>query len=198
MLDAALGVRACAVRAGDVRPRRRNPRLGIIDYGLDSTERRLWVLDLQSAGVLHHEWVAHGSGGGGAQRPVFSDTPESHCSSVGAYVGAETYVGKHGLSLRLDGLEPGFNASARARDIVVHGAGYVSEAHIEQHGRLGRSWGCPAVRPVVSDAVVRDLANGALLLAWSPEPGWQADSTLLACARAGGAHVRGAAFRSSR
>jgi hypothetical protein len=196
LLDTALGVRACAVRAGDVAPHRRNPRLGIIDYGRDSTERRLWVLDVRTGALLHHDWVAHGSGGGGEQVPVFSDTPESHCSSVGAFAAAETYMGKHGLSLRLDGLEPGFNGNARPRDIVVHGAAYVSEAHIRDHGRLGRSWGCPAVRPAVSDAVVRDLADGALLLAWSPNPAWQAGSALLACSRSEHAHVRWRSFRT--
>lgn len=197
-LDVALGVRSCAVRAGQVAPRRRNPRLGIIDYGRDSTERRLWVVDLREGVVLHHEWVAHGSGGDGEQLPVFSDIAESHCSSVGAYVGAETYEGRHGLSLRLDGLEPGFNGNARPRDIVVHGAPYVSEAHIREHGRLGRSWGCPAVRPAVSDAVVADLADGALLLAWSPDPAWQADSVLLSCARTGRADGRRRAMRPGR
>lgn len=186
VLDAALGVRACAVRAGDVVPRRRNPHLAIIDYGVDSTERRLWVLDVRAGVVRAHEWVAHGSGGGGEQVPVFSDVPESHCSSIGAYAGAETYVGKHGVSLRLDGLEPGFNGNARARDIVVHGAEYVSAQHIAEHGRLGRSWGCPAVRPAVSEAVVHALSGGALLLAWAPDPDWQAGSALLACARSRG------------
>lgn len=198
VLGAALGVRACAVRAGSVPPRRQNPRLGVIDYGVDSTEPRLWVFDLEEGALLHREWVAHGSGGGGEQVPVFSDAPGSHCSSVGAFVGAETYLGKHGLSLRLDGLEPGFNGNARLRDIVVHGAAYVSEAHIEAHGRLGRSWGCPAVRPAVSEAVVRHLAGGAMLLAWAPDPGWQAGSDLLACARGLPPQVRRRTFRSGR
>ncbi|MEC8422470.1 MAG: murein L,D-transpeptidase catalytic domain family protein, partial [Myxococcota bacterium] len=113
------------------------------------------------------------------------------------YVGAETYVGRHGMSLRLDGLEPGFNGHARARDIVVHGAGYVSRAHIEQHGRLGRSWGCPAVRPAVSGAVIQELAGGGLLLAWAPDAAWQEGSALLACGRSARPSAGGRMLRSS-
>jgi hypothetical protein len=183
VLDAALGARACAVRAGDVAPLRRQPLLAVVDFSTPSTERRLWVLDLRTGTLRWHEWVAHGSGGDGAQVPVFSDVEGSHCSSVGAFATGETYTGRHGLSLRLDGLEPGFNAQARAREIVVHGADYVSEAHIAGAGRLGRSWGCPAVRPAVSEELARALAGGAMWFQWGEEDAWQSASALLACAR---------------
>jgi hypothetical protein len=168
-LDAALTARACAVASGDVRPRRRQPHLAVIDYSAASTDPRLWVFDLHQGSVVFHEWVAHGRGPGGEGPPAFSDVPDSHCSSLGAFATAELYTGKHGLSLRLDGLQPGVNGQARARDIVVHGAAYVSRAHITEWGRLGRSWGCPAVRVEVAEPLVRALADGALLFAWHAE-----------------------------
>ena len=165
-LDAALQAHSCAVRTGRIEPRRVQPLLGVIDFSQPSTSPRLWVVDLDAGDVVFHEWVAHGSGPGGDGPPVFSDVPESHCSSLGAYATAELYTGRHGLSLRLDGLQPGLNGNARERDIVVHGAAYVSRAHIDEWGRLGRSWGCPAVRLDVAEPLVRALAGGALLLAW--------------------------------
>ena len=168
-LQAALSARACAVAAGDVRPRRQQPHLAIIDYSASSTQPRLWVFDLDQGAVIFHEWAAHGSGPGGEGPPVFSDVPDSHCSSLGAFATAELYTGTHGLSLRLDGLQPGVNGRARARDIVVHGAAYVSRDHITEWGRLGRSWGCPAVRVEVAEPLVRALADRALLFAWHAE-----------------------------
>ena len=154
------------LRQGTVQPRRAQPHLAVIDFSTPSTLPRLWVFDLDARRVVFHEWVAHGSGPGGEGPPVFSDVPDSHCSSLGAYATAELYTGKHGLSLRLDGLQPGLNGRARERDIVMHGAAYVSQAHIEEWGRLGRSWGCPAVRVEVAEPLVRALADGAMLFAW--------------------------------
>ena len=168
-LESALAARACAVASGAVRPRRRQPHLAVIDYSAPSTQPRLWVFDLDLGAVVFHEWVAHGSGAGGEGPPVFSDVPDSHCSSLGAFATAELYTGTHGLSLRLDGLQPGVNGRARARDIVVHGAAYVSRDHITEWGRLGRSWGCPAVRVEVAEPLVRALADRALLYAWHDE-----------------------------
>lgn len=173
VLNATVSARACAVRDGTAAPRRRQPHVAVIDYSMPSTKRRLWVFDLSDSTLVFHEWVAHGSGSGTSTGdtpgPVFSDVPDSHCSSLGAFATAELYEGKHGLSLRLDGLQPGINGRARERDIVMHGADYVSEQHITDYGRLGRSWGCPAVRPGVSDDLVQALAGRAFLLAWHPD-----------------------------
>lgn len=182
VLDAALGARACAVRSGDVAPKRRQAHLAVVDFSAPSTDKRLWVFDVRTGALRWHEWVAHGSGGGGEQVPVFSDAEGSHCSSIGGFATAETYTGKHGLSLRLDGLEPGFNGAARPRDIVVHGADYVSAEHIEEAGRLGRSWGCPAVRPAVSAELATALAGRAMWFQWGDAADWQRESALLACA----------------
>ncbi|HYG07398.1 MAG TPA: murein L,D-transpeptidase catalytic domain family protein, partial [Stenotrophomonas sp.] len=121
--------------------------LSVIDYSRPSTERRLWVFDVARQRLLFQEWVAHGRNSGENMAAHFSNSDGSFMSSLGAFTAQETYTGHNGYSLRLQGLEPGFNDKARARAIVIHGAPYVSEALIHSQGRLGRSLGCPAVRP---------------------------------------------------
>jgi hypothetical protein len=119
--------------------------LTVIDFDLPSTEKRLWVLDLANKQVLFHTLVAHGHNTGENEASSFSNTNESNMSSLGFYVTGGEYVGKHGRSLKLHGLDEGYNTNAEARSIVMHGADYVSEDFIRQNGRLGRSLGCPAL-----------------------------------------------------
>jgi hypothetical protein len=196
VLSAAVAARACGVGRGDVDPRRRQPHLAVIDFSVSSSLPRLWVFDVRDGSLVFHERVAHGSNTGEDMATVFSDVPESHCSSMGAFSTAELYRGKHGLSMRLDGLEDGVNGHARERDIVVHGADYVSEEHVAEYGRLGRSWGCPAVRVEVSEALVRTLADRAMLLAWYPDSSWLEDSKILHCTPDSKTpHPQGPAFR---
>jgi hypothetical protein len=151
-------------------------RLVLIDFSRASTEKRMWVL--QGDEVLFHERVAHGQKTGDDRATVFSDTPGSHQSSLGLFVTAETYSGKHGYSLRLDGLEPGWNGRARERAIVVHGADYATDAFVQAHGRLGRSWGCPAVDPAVARPLIDAIAEGTPLFAWHDASAWLGDSDL--------------------
>lgn len=167
----------CAVKRGDVQS---SSLLTVIDYRLPSTEPRLWVLDADGT-VLFAELVAHGQGTGGDLAQDFSDEQGSHRSSLGLFVTAETYRGKHGYSLRLDGLEPGWNGSARERAIVVHGADYATDDFVTRHGRLGRSWGCPAVRPAISRPLIDAIAGGNPLFAYFDDPKWLAASELLRC-----------------
>jgi len=178
VLGLALKAERCAARRGLVH---RPGLLTVIDYSLPSTKRRLWVLDLTRGKVLFHELVAHGQGTGGNLARAFSNVPDSHQSSVGSMVTAETYYGKHGLSLRLDGVEPGFNDLARERTIVIHGADYVSEDFIHQVGRLGRSWGCPALPEDVSGDVIETIAGGSLVFGYYPDDDWLQSSPLLHC-----------------
>lgn len=178
VLDLALTAERCAVERGLVR---RPGLLTVIDYSLPSTARRLWVLDLDRGEVLFHELVAHGQGTGGDRARAFSNVSGSHQSSVGSLVTAETYYGKHGFSLRLDGVEPGFNDQARERTIVIHGAPYVSEEFIRRVGRLGRSWGCPALPEEVSPEVIETIAGGSLVFGYYPDRDWLASSPLLHC-----------------
>jgi len=131
----------------------------IVDFTKPSTEKRMWIVDLKNKTLLLNTYVAHGQGSGGNMATNFSNVAESHQSSLGFYIASETYFGKHGLSLKLDGQDKGVNDLARNRAIVVHGASYVSEDFIKSTGRLGRSFGCPAV-PEALNAKVIDLIKG--------------------------------------
>ncbi len=138
-------------------------RLTVVDFDLPSTEKRLWVLDLSEHKVLYHTLVAHGHNSGENEASSFSNTNESNMSSLGFYVTGHEYEGKHGHSLRLQGLDEGFNTNALARSVVMHGADYVSEAFIKQNGRLGRSLGCPAL-PLDSYSQIIDAVKGGSCL----------------------------------
>ena len=153
--------------------------LTVIDFSKPSTEKRLWVYDLRSHAVLFHEYVAHGRGSGENLATHFSNVPESNRSSLGLFRTGEAYIGKHGLSLRLDGLEPGINDRARERAIVIHGAEYVNPAAAAAQGRLGRSLGCPAVSPQIAAPLIQAVKNGGLLFAYYPERSWLSASTYL-------------------
>jgi len=135
----------------------------IIDFSKPSTEKRLFILDLENQELLYHTFVAHGKNTGVNMATKFSNSKGSNQSSLGLYRTGESYQGKHGYSLRLDGLEKGFNDNARSRAVVMHSASYVSEAFIKRHGRLGRSWGCPAV-PVEFSKEIIDLIKGGSCL----------------------------------
>ena len=169
---------ACATRAqGGQAPR----RLAVIDYSKHSAEQRLWVFDLEARKLLLVERVAHGSGSGENTTTHFSNLPGSHQSSLGLFRTSETYVGQNGYSLRLDGLEPGFNDRARERAIVIHGASYVSDAMISRRGGLGRSWGCPAVRLEIARPLIDAIKGGQYLFAYYPDTAWLRHSPLRAC-----------------
>ncbi|GMV28993.1 MAG: hypothetical protein AMXMBFR59_11180 [Rhodanobacteraceae bacterium] len=146
--------------------------LSVIDYSKPSTQRRLWVFDLVRGSLLFEEWVAHGRNSGGNLAERFSNETGSLMSSVGVFVTEDTYRGQNGYSLRLRGLEAGFNDRARDRSIVMHGADYVSEGIIQGQGRLGRSLGCPAVRRDIAPALIDTIRNGSLLVAYFPLAEW--------------------------
>jgi hypothetical protein len=176
VFDLALGAAACAIDSGDVTT---PATLTIIDYSLPSTSKRLWIYDVKSHTLLNEELVAHGQGSGDNLATKFSNEDESHESSIGLFVTKDTYLGKHGYSLRLQGLDAGFNDNALARDIVVHGAAYVSDEFARTQGRLGRSWGCPAVREGVVREVIDRIKGGNLIFAYYPNPAWIATSKYL-------------------
>lgn len=137
--------------------------LTVVDFDLPSTEKRLWVFDLATNQVLFHTLVAHGHNSGENEATNFSNTDQSNMSSLGFYATSSEYQGKHGRSLRLQGLDEGFNTNAAARSVVMHGADYVSEDFIKQNGRLGRSLGCPAL-PLDQYAQIIDAVNGGTCL----------------------------------
>lgn len=178
VLALALAARECAVASGDVGA---GARLAVIDYSRPSTERRLWVFDVADGKLLHHELVAHGRGSGDNMATAFSNRDGSHQTSLGLFRTAETYIGSNGYSLRLDGLEPGINDNARARAIVMHGAWYVDPALAAKQGRLGRSYGCPALRQDVARVVIDELKGRNLLFSYADDADWLARSRRFAC-----------------
>ncbi len=178
VLALALEARSCAVRNGDVAA---DARLAVIDYSRPSTERRLWVFDMSSERLLHHEYVAHGSGSGENFAKHFSNNEGSYQTSLGLYRTAETYIGKNGYSLRMDGLDPGFNDNARPRAIVMHGAWYANPDLIRTQGRLGRSQGCPALREQVAKVVIDELKQRNLVFAYANDAAWLRDGSSFAC-----------------
>ena len=174
----ALEAAECAAASGVAAPAQ---RLAVIDYSRPSTERRLWVFDLKKTILLYAEHVAHGRNSGENFANAFSNRESSHQSSLGLFATAETYNGGNGYSLRMDGLEPGINHLARARAIVMHGAPYVDPVMARRQGRLGRSFGCPAVRPAVANDVIDTLKQGQLLFAYYPDQQWLANSRFFRC-----------------
>jgi hypothetical protein len=153
--------------------------LTVIDFSRPSTSPRLWVYDLRARKLLFEEHVAHGRNSGFDVPTKFSNTPDSNMSSLGLYRAAESYIGKHGYSLRLDGLEAGFNDHARDRAFVIHGAEYVNAKTAKAQGRLGRSLGCPAVRPEIARKLIDAVKDGGLVFAYYPDPAWLHKSTYL-------------------
>lgn len=152
--------------------------MGIIDLSKPSSEKRFWVMDMEKHTVLYHTWVAHGQRTGSLYAKHFSNNPQSHQTSIGVYKTLKSYHGKHGLSLRLEGLDPTFNDAAFKRQIVVHGAPYVSEKNIEQTGRLGRSWGCFALSPEINPKIISLFKEKpSLILAYYPDQKWLKAST---------------------
>ena len=145
--------------------------ISIVDFTKPSTEKRLWIVDLAKRKLLFHTLVAHGRGSGGLMAENFSNTAESHQSSLGFYVTDETYIGKHGLSLKLQGLDKGYNTNAKERAIVVHGAEYVSQSFVDQNGYLGRSHGCPAVPVELTNDIIKTIkGKTAMFLYSAPKP----------------------------
>jgi hypothetical protein len=176
VLSLALGAARCAVATRSAP----NPAtLTIIDYSKASTKPRLWVLDLVRREVIYEELVSHGQGSGGNFATSFSNTPESHQTSLGLFLTDTAYVGRNGYSLRLDGLDRGFNDRARERAIVMHGAPYVNHTIGTSLGRLGRSHGCPAVREAVARELIDRVKGGSLVFAYYPDPDWLSRSTFI-------------------
>jgi hypothetical protein len=137
--------------------------LTIVDFSLKSSQKRLWIIDLKNSKLLFNTLVAHGQGSGLDLATNFSDKTNSHQSSLGFYLTSETYEGKHGFSMRLEGLDKGFNSNAKARAVVVHGADYVSQDFINRTGRLGRSHGCPALPKELTSSIINTIKGKTCL-----------------------------------
>jgi hypothetical protein len=157
----------------------KNKILTLIDFSISANEKRMWVIDLDKKELLYHTLVAHGRNTGNEYATSFSNEMSSYKSSLGFYITGEKYHGKHGLSLRLDGIEEGINDKARQRAIVIHGADYVSEDFINRNGRLGRSLGCPALPQDLNPKIVQSIHNNSCLFIYYPNDQYFSSSPLL-------------------
>jgi len=153
--------------------------LAIVDFSQPSINKRLYVIDLNTYQLLYNTWVAHGMRTGKIKATSFSNKPSSNKSSLGFYVTGSAYQGCNGYSLKLQGMERGINDAAMKRGIVIHGADYVSEGFIYNQGFIGRSWGCPAVSPDVSEELIDLLKDGSCLFIYAPTASYTAKSSLL-------------------
>jgi hypothetical protein len=176
VLTLALGAVACATTSGVIQP---PSTLTVIDYSLPSTEPRLWVFDLHTGELLFKELVAHGRNSGENMAKRFSNDMNSRTSSLGLFVTADPYVGSNGYSLRMDGLDRGFNDHARERAIVMHGAPYVDPTLAATQGRIGRSWGCPALRTAVASTIIDRIRGGGVVFSYYPDQDWLTQSRFL-------------------
>ena len=153
--------------------------LTLIDFSKSSNIKRLWVIDMSTKTILYNTLVAHGRNSGDEFATAFSNAANSNKSSLGFYATGELYTGKHGSSMRLDGLENGINSNARNRAVVMHGADYVSESFIKQHRRLGRSLGCPALPNGVTKEIINLIQGKSCLFIYYPSKKYTASSKLI-------------------
>lgn len=153
--------------------------LSVIDFTLPSTEKRMVILDMQNRKVLFHTIVSHGRNSGEKYAVSFSNRHGSFQSSLGFYSTANTYQGGNGYSLVLEGLEKGINDQAKARAVVIHGADYVSNDIIKNTGRLGRSYGCPALPRQLTKPIINSIKNGTLLYIYAKDKSYLAQTKII-------------------
>ncbi len=170
VLDLALSGYDRAVATGQAAPR---SLLTIIDYSRPSTLARFFVVDPDDGEVLHKSLVAHGKNSGANEATRFGNGINSRQSSLGFFVTGDTYNGRHGYSLRLHGLEPGINDNALQRNIVIHGANYVSEEYAARNGRLGRSWGCPALPQDMNREIIDLIKGGSCVFIYGDDSNYR-------------------------
>ncbi len=153
--------------------------LSIVDFSLPSTQKRLFIIDLENHKLLFNTYVAHGRNSGKEYAKHFSNMPRSNMSSLGFYVTLNTYYGDNGLSLRLQGEEKGINDNAESRAIVIHPADYVSENTVKSLGYLGRSLGCPAIPKKVAEPIIQTIKEGSCFFVYCKNQKYISRSPLL-------------------
>lgn len=154
----------------------KNHHLTVIDYRLPSNQQRMWVFNVDKPKLDFNTFVAHGKNSGNTYATHFSNTHSSKSSSLGTFITKNTYIGGKGYSLNLQGVEKGVNDHALDRRIVVHGAWYMEKNFINQQGRAGRSWGCPAVSQKEAKPIINDIKNGSVVFAYYPDSAWLSHS----------------------
>lgn len=154
--------------------------LTVIDFSMSSTKKRMWVIDLVANKIIFNTVVSHGMKSGGEFATSFSNSVNSNKSSLGFYLTGETYIGKHGLSLKLDGQERGVNDNARARAVVMHGASYSNPSILRNQGFLGRSQGCPAIPEALKDQIINAVKGKSCLFIYHPSRAYEGSGKLVA------------------
>ena len=172
-----LGLRAYS----NLRAQGKDPQqvLTIVDYTKPSNDKRLWVINMKDATVKYNTLVAQGKNTGITDATRFSNAPRSLESSIGVFLTGDTYNGEHGDSLRLIGLDKGFNSNAESRAVVMHSAWYVSQQFAKEHGRVGNSWGCLALSKKMEPKVVNTIKDGSVILSYFPNQQWENSSPYL-------------------
>ncbi len=153
--------------------------LSVIDYSKPSSEKRLWVFDLKEKTLIFNTYVSHGIKSGALLSTYFSNKYDSKASSIGIYKTDKIYHGRHGPSLKLEGLDRGFNDNASNRSIVIHGGWYVEDDFIKRYGRPGRSWGCPALPDTKTVDVINTIKDNSLMVIYYPNDRWFLKSRFL-------------------
>jgi L,D-transpeptidase catalytic domain len=153
--------------------------LTVIDFSLSSTRKRMWVIDLSTNTILYNSVVSHGMNSGGEFANSFSNAASSNKSSLGFYATGEVYQGKHGISLKLDGLEQGINSNARARAVVMHGASYANPSILKSQGFLGRSQGCPAIPENLKNQIINKIKGKSCIFIYHPTRSYEIASKLV-------------------
>ncbi len=154
--------------------------LSIADYSQSSNNKRLYIIDFKNQKLLFNTYIAHGKNTGEEFAQSFSNEPSSLKSSMGFYITSNTFISpKHGLALLISGVEKGFNDNAQKREIIIHAADYVSEDFIKKHGRLGRSFGCPALSPELNKPIIETIKAGTCLFIYYPSEEYNRNSVLL-------------------
>jgi len=151
----------------------------VVDFSQPSSSKRFYLINMNSEKIIYNNYVAHGKNSGVLNAEIFSNKPSSYQSSLGFFRTGETYFGKHGLSLKLDGLEEGINHLARQRNIVIHSANYAEESFVKKYGRLGRSFGCPALPKGNYKELIHQIKNGTLLFIYHPKTEYLNNSSVL-------------------
>lgn len=157
----------------------RDSVLSVIDYSIPSSEERLFVIHILSGKILFKSLVAHGRNSGELYASRFSNRMHSHQTALGFYITGEPYTGGQGYSMHLTGVDTGYNDHARIRSIVIHGAAYATPQYVKQYGRLGRSFGCPALPPGMNADIIRVIKDGSVLFAYYPDHDYLQDSPVL-------------------
>ena len=165
-------------------------KLAICDFRQPSNKKRLYIVDLASKQVIFNTYVAHGKNSGLVYAQSFSNSPETLQSSLGFYITEEVYYGANGYSLRMEGLDRGYNDRAKERAIVLHGAPYVGESFITQSGRAGRSWGCPAVPLELSHEIIDAMRWGNCLFIYSDDTNYLNSSRYVNIQKAATAYIQ--------